>query len=111
MAVTLTFPVASRRKNAPPPKHLEKPERILWGKIVALYSFDDAALALLASAMEAHGRMRRCREIVDRDGEVISDRFGQSKPNPATTIERDARSAFHQAMKMLSLDLGTGGEK
>lgn len=93
-------------KAAKSPAHLNAPERVLWRQLLSAHRFDDAAsLALLRTAMEAHMRARRCREAIDRDGEAVSDRFGQTKSHPLLPAERDARSAFLAAMKLLGLDM------
>lgn len=99
------------RDLAPPPDHLEASEAELWRAIIDDYLFADAAsLALLAAALEARQRMRRCREAVDRDGETVVDRFKQVKGHPLLAAERDARSAFLAGMRMLNLDV-TGDNK
>ena len=101
------FPRPSVRSAAPPPKHLKEPERTLWTDLNAQFAFSDAAsLAILASALEAHARSRRCREAIDTAGESVRDRFGQVKPHPLLSAERDARAAFLAAMRALNLDLG-----
>lgn len=95
------------RKRAAP-KHLDKSESALWHQIVRDYEFDDAAsLEVLAAALEARQRARRCRERIDADGEAITDRFAQIKPHPLLPAERDARAAFLSAMRLLNLDVGT----
>lgn len=95
-----------RKAAAVPPRHLEAIERNLWRKIVGEHVFDDAASrAVLLVALEAHQRMRRCRETVDKDGEAVRDRFDQLKPHPLLAAERDARAAFLAAMRQLNLDL------
>ena len=104
-----TPPRPSREVPAPP-THLEEPEQALWRELNESHDFEDAAsLALLRTALEAHQRARRCREAVDRDGEAVRDRFGQLKPHPLLTAERDARSAFLAGMKALNLDLSGSG--
>ena len=90
------------------PRHLEKIERDLWAELVCTFDFGDAASqAILGSALEAHQRARRCRETVDRDGEAIKDRFGQTRVHPLLNAERDARAAFLAGMRVLNLDLGS----
>lgn len=94
-------------KRAAPPKHLERPEAALWRSIVAQFSFDDpASLELLTAAMEAKQRARRCRQIVDKDGERVVDRFGQLRVHPLIAAERDARAAFVRTVEALHLQLG-----
>ncbi len=96
-----------KRADAAVPKHLEPPERELWRGLLATFRLEDvASLSLLTTALEAHQRARRCREQVDRDGEAVRDRFGQVKPHPLLTAERDARAAYLAAMRALNLDLG-----
>jgi len=91
------------------PTHLDTVERALWRSLTSAHRFDDASsLVLLRTALEAHMRARRCREAIDDEGEAIRDRFGQIKPHPLLPAERDARSGFLHAMKILGLDL-TGG--
>jgi hypothetical protein len=79
----------------------------MWREILAEFTFDDvASLALLRSALEAHQRARRCRLIIDEDGETTCDRFKQLRAHPLLAAERDARAAFLAAMRTLNLDLG-----
>lgn len=99
-------PMPARTTVASPPSHLDQPERRLWRKIVVAHRFDDAAsIALLAVALDAHQRARRCREAIARDGETYLDRFRQPRPHPLLTAETHARAAFLAAMKALRLDL------
>ena len=94
------------RKGAPPPKHLALQERRLWTAIIRENVLDgEAALSILRTTLEAHQRSRLCREQVDRDGAVITDRFDQAKPHPLLSVERDARAAFLAGMRSLKLDL------
>jgi hypothetical protein len=108
-----TLPV--RRRSVPPqqvrkppaPRHLEPAEKLMWRDIISGFRFDDpASLALLRSALEAHMRARRCRVVIDRDGETVLDRFEQTRAHPLLAAERDARAAFLAAMRALNLDLG-----
>jgi hypothetical protein len=93
------------------PKHFAAPEAKLWRDLVHEYAFDDdpAALALLRTALEAHGRARQCRETIDKVGITTTDRFGQIRPNGLLQAERDARNSFLSAMRMMHLDVPTDG--
>lgn len=89
------------------PKHLERQEKLIWKEILETYRFDDAAsLTMLRTALEAHQRARKCRERIDSDGEAVLDRWGQLKPHPLLSAERDARAALLAGLKALNLDLG-----
>ena len=95
----------SPREETRPPKHLEACEAHLWRRLLEQFAFPDvAARALLAAVCEAHQRMRRCREQIAKDGETITDRFGQTKAHPLLAAERDARAAFISGMRALRLD-------
>lgn len=104
---TIPFPASGRgplAKLPPPPRHLEKPERELWKKIVLQRDFaEDAPRAVLGSALDAHARARRCREIISRDGEVISDRFGAPQKHPLLTAESAAQSQFSRDLRLLGI--------
>lgn len=88
------------------PKNLSEEAKSWWDKLIAEYSIDDpAGLLILQTCLEAFDRMRQSQQILARDGTVIQDRFGQRKPHPLTTVERDSRSQMLAALKSLNLDL------
>lgn len=89
-----------------PPTGLSLAAGKWWKKLLDEYGIDDAAgLLLLETALQAHDRMHQARDLIAKYGAVTSDRFGQLRPNPATTIERDSRAAMMAALKALNLDL------
>ncbi len=89
-----------------PPSDLSKTSRALWKAIVSEYGLEDpAGLKILEVGLQALDRAQRCREQIDRDGELVADRFGQKKPHPLLPAERDSRAQFMAAMKALNLDL------
>lgn len=92
------------KNNAPP--GLSVAAKAWWRKIISEYSIEDAAgLLLLETALQAFDRMHDARALIAQHGTVTTDRFGQLRPNPATTIERDSRAAMCAALKALNLDL------
>jgi hypothetical protein len=89
-----------------PPKHLRPAGAAFFGSVLADYAINDSAgLALLQAAAEAVDRMTAAREAIDRDGEIIRDRYDCPKTHPACSLERDARSGFLAAMRGLNLEL------
>ncbi len=89
------------------PSHLSKESKRLWTEIVKEYVFDDAAsLSVLQTALDARDRLTECRERINTEGLTITDRFGQVRPHPLLSAERDARSGVLQGFKMLGLDPG-----
>lgn len=88
------------------PKNLSREAKDLWRKIQGEYAITDkAGLLILATAFEAFDRMRLSQEILKQDGMTTTDRFGQAKAHPMTTVERDSRAAMLAALKQLNLDL------
>lgn len=92
------------------PSHLSKESKRLWVEIVKEYVFDDAAsLSVLQTALEARDRLQECRDLINKEGLTVLDRFGQTRPHPLLSAERDARSGVLQGFKMLGLDPGKAG--
>ncbi len=88
------------------PSGLSAAAKAWQGKLVAEYDIHDpAGMLLLQTAMEAFDRMRQAAALIEKHGVVTEDRFGQLRPNPATTIERDSRAAMLASLKALNLDL------
>jgi P27 family predicted phage terminase small subunit len=91
-------------RPAPPPK-LSAEGKAWWTRIIGLYALDEPALLILESALECLGTMRDAQAVVKEKGMVVQDRFGQLKQNPATLIERDAKTNMLRHLKALNLDL------
>lgn len=88
------------------PKTLSPEAGRWWSRLVEEYGISDAGgLLLLQTAFEAFGRMREAQEAIKRDGATVQDRFGQVKPHPLLTTERDSRSQMLAALRMLNLDV------
>lgn len=89
------------------PKHLSDEGAEFWSSVISEFSIQDAAgLALLLTACEALDRMSAARRVIEAEGEIVKDRYGQSKVHPACQLERDSRNGFLAAMRALSLDIG-----
>jgi len=98
----------SRRKAGFPkaPKALSSAAKRLWRGLVEEYALDDvAALAILTAGLEAFDRAAAAKVLLDKDGPVVEDRWGQKKTHPAASVERDSRAAFLSALKALNLDI------
>ena len=79
---------------------------MLWQSIARDYEIDcPAALGILTAAMESFDRATEARKLLDVEGAVVKDRWGQSKVHPAAAVERDSRAAYLSALKALNLDL------
>jgi len=60
---------------------------------------------LLNTLCQQWDRMMQAREILRASGLVLTDRFGQFKPHPAASLERDAITAMMRAWRLLGFDL------
>lgn len=93
-----------KRQQTTPPEHLSAEAKRLWGELRADFCLDDSAgLMLLRSALEAFDLAQTARRLLAKEGPVMKDRWGQAKPHPAASIERDARTQMHGALRLLKL--------
>lgn len=90
---------------APAPGHLSEEAQRWWEKITGEWELEEPALLILESALEAFDRMRQAQAILDAEGIVVTDRFGQPKQHPATMVERDAKATLLRCLKSLNLDI------
>ena len=94
-----------RKSNPPPPKHLSRESKGWWRQVVSDYDLERHHLKLLQSACEAWDRVAEARALIERDGIVVEDRFGQPKAHPAVDIERHNRALFARMLRELALDV------
>ena len=98
-------------KNALKPTGLSAEAVRFWIDVQADYEVTDAAgLRLLHTACQSLDRMRDAQRLIKKHGILVKDRFGQLVRNPATTVERDARTAMLHALKALNLDIAPTGK-
>ncbi len=88
------------------PSHLKAPGRKFWSDLTREYQINDAAgLTLATTAAECLDRLRAAQAAVEQHGEVVVDRYGAPKLNPALSLEKDARNGMLAALRALNLDL------
>ena len=105
-AVVRPFPLHRANPPPKPPKAISAEARRWWREIQGEYNIRDAAgLLLLQTAAEQFGRMRLEEVVIEREGSVVKDRFGQPKQHPAVLNAREARSAMLKCLRDLNLDL------
>lgn len=86
------------------PAGLSLPARGLWLRLRDEYGIVDAGgLAVLEQAARCYDRAEEARRMLDREGVVTKDRWGQRKPHPAATVERDARAQLLAALRQLNI--------
>ena len=88
-----------------PPRHLKRCTRRWMQTILQEYDFDpaDGSVAKLILAAEALDRSNEARELVSKEGLTVTDRFGQQKPHPAVSVQRDFSALFARLMRELNL--------
>lgn len=78
----------------------------LYTRLKTEWSIRDAAgLVTLLTACQALDRLRQAQAIVNAEGIIKPDRFGQPKPHPGTQVEKEARAGLLMALKAMNLDL------
>lgn len=88
------------------PNHLRDEGRAFYSSITDEYGIVDAAgLSLLTRAAECVDRMTAAQRSIAEHGELVMDRYGAPKLNPACTLEKEARNGFLSAVRALNLDL------
>jgi phage terminase small subunit len=85
---------------------LSPESRALYDRLVDEWRIvDSAGSCTLMVAMQALDRLHEAQALIASEGLMITDRFGQKKAHPATTVEREARAGLMQCFKALNLDL------
>lgn len=90
-------------RGADPPEHLSPAAAGWWACAVLANRLGERERLLLTAAAESWDRANAARRIVDAEGEVTFDRFGQPRAHPAVAVERDARAAFAKTMREMEL--------
>jgi P27 family predicted phage terminase small subunit len=97
------------KKLAKPPKALSPEAKTWWRKLVRDYAIDDSAgHLLLENALQAFDEMRSAQAILEKEGQVFRDRYGQPRQHPATLVVRDARNLMLRSLRALNLDVLPG---
>ena len=88
------------------PRTLSPEARGWWRRLSRAYEIEDeGGQLLLQTALESFDRMRGAQKAIKKDGVTVQDRWGQKKPHPLLTVERDARAQMLVAMRQLNLDI------
>jgi len=62
------------------------------------------AVVIIRTGLEQWDIMQAARARVKRDGQMVEDRFGQSKVHPLLSVIRDNANGVRQTFKLLGLD-------
>jgi len=90
----------------PPGRHLSPARAGLWRAVVRDYALEPDALEILRLLCETLDRGEQARELVEKHGMLVEDRFGMLKANEAVAIERDCAIRATRLWRDLDLDPG-----
>jgi len=93
------------------PAHLSTLTKEWYAAVIEEYQLDPHHLKLLQAAAECWDEYQQCRELLARDGLVISTGQGGMKPHPAATIARHARIGFARLIREMDLDCAEPGAR
>jgi len=89
-----------------PPKGLGRHGKTLWVSLQESYGIDDAGgLSSLLSACRSEDDIQRMRQQVKKEGDTLTDRFGQKCPHPLLQQIRGSETVKRQALAGLHLDI------
>jgi hypothetical protein len=89
-----------------PPSILKTEGKKLWNDIQREYGIGDSGgLSHLETACRCMDDITKFRELVECDGALVPDRFGQLKPHPLISAIRDLESTKRQSLLALNLDV------
>jgi phage terminase small subunit len=92
------------------PRGLRTEGRALWRATLGTYDLDDLELVQLRAACEAADRCAEAKAAVDKDGAIVDGRYGP-RAHPGVAIEREARAAMLNALKLLGREPVTNQQR
>ena len=96
----------AKHSNGPKPPRTLGPHGLrLWNAVHGAYAIDDVGgLELLCLACQALDRAERCREAIDRDGEMVAAPNGGLKSNPLLRDELANRAFIARTLDRLGIN-------
>jgi phage terminase small subunit len=80
----------------------------MYKKLASEWSISDVAgKFMLERAMECYDEMQNARRVLEAEGEIVLDRWGQKGLHPMVQREKEARAHLLQFFKALNLDLAS----
>jgi phage terminase small subunit len=93
--------MGKRPEKLPYPAHLTESSGRWWAETVETFDLRPDHRKILTIAAQSWDRYEQAREILDREGISFLDRFGQVRPRPELSTERDAKMTFLRALRDL----------
>ena len=94
-----------------PPTSLNRRSKALWREIFDEFDLSMGELRLLENALLALERADAAAELVNSEGIVTLDRFGQQHAHPALEIEARNRSLYARWLNQLGVKAPTAAPR
>ena len=77
-----------------PPRNLAPETATWWSSVMEEFELEEHHVRLLTLACEAYDAAQEARKVLQNQGRVFVDRFGQPKARPEVAIQRDSAISF-----------------
>jgi hypothetical protein len=87
-----------------PPKTLKASGKRLWKDALSGWDIQAEQFTLLLNLCECADRMAELTATLRREGQVVTDRFGQARPHPASLVLKAENGNFSRLYRLLALE-------
>lgn len=87
------------------PTHLKAATKRWYKQVLEDYELEPHHMKILTLAATSWDRAQDARELIDKEGAIIPDRFGSPKKHPAVDVEKDSMITFARLVRELALDI------
>jgi phage terminase small subunit len=87
-----------------PPKSLKAAGQRLWADCLSGWDVQPEQFSLLKNLCESQDRIAELTETLRREGQSVSDRFGQLHPHPAAVTLKGESGTFARLYRLLALE-------
>src|SRR5262245_31135892 len=95
------------KSRSKPVQPLSAEHQRLFRRLCREYSITDSGgRQTLLSGLRSLAQAEQAEAIVEADGPMVTDRFGQRRAHPMFVVARDFRSQWLAALRMLNLSIG-----
>lgn len=86
------------------PKHFSRESKALWRSVLEEFDLEPQHRRILRLLCEALDRAAAAQGILNAEGLVATDRFGQKRAHPMVAVKRDAEIASARLLRELNLE-------
>jgi len=92
-----------------PPKTLKAAGRQLWKDLLSGWALVPEQYVLLQSLCECQDRIAELSATLRKEGQTITDRFGQLRQHPCSAALKGENGNFSRLYRLLALEPPSGG--